>query len=49
MLAEFVAAHRLGEITVEMDDRLGPDTVRNPDVAFVTKAHLRNIDVNHSL
>ena len=47
-LAEFVAAHRLGEITVGMDFRLGPETVRNPDVAFVTDAHLKNIDVNRS-
>ena len=47
-LAEFVAAHRLGEITVEMDFRLGPETVRNPDIAFVTNAHLKNIDVNRS-
>ena len=31
-----------------MDFRLGPETVRNPDVAFVTNAHLKNIDVNRS-
>lgn len=47
-LTEFVEAHAFGEITVEMDFRLGPDTVRNPDVAFVTIDHLRKIDVNHS-
>jgi Uma2 family endonuclease len=33
---------------MEMDFRLGPDTVRNPDVAFVTLDHLRQIDVNRS-
>ena len=47
-LAKFVAEHRLGEITVEMDFRLGPEIVRNPDVAFVTNEHLRSIDVNRS-
>ena len=44
-LTEFVETHQLGEITVETDFRLGPDTVRNPDVAFVTNEHLRRIDV----
>lgn len=47
-LAKFVADNRLGEITVEMDFRLGPETVRNPDVAFVTNQHLKTIDVNRS-
>jgi Uma2 family endonuclease len=47
-LYEFVEAHQLGEVIVEMDFRLGADTVRNPDVAFVTKDHLRTIDVNRS-
>ena len=31
-----------------MDFRLGPEIVRNPDVAFVTNEHLRSIDVNRS-
>src|SRR5262249_26927829 len=47
-LAKFVADHRLGEITVEMDFRLGLETVRNPDVAFVTNQHLTTIDVKRS-
>ncbi|HLJ89110.1 MAG TPA: Uma2 family endonuclease [Candidatus Angelobacter sp.] len=47
-LNDFVEAHHLGEITVEMDFRLGPDTVRNPGVAFVTSEHLRKIDVDRS-
>jgi Uma2 family endonuclease len=47
-LSQFVKAHRLGEVIVEMDFRLGPDTVRNPDVAFVTAQHLQTIDVNRS-
>jgi Uma2 family endonuclease len=47
-LYEFVEAHQLGEVIMEMDFRLAADTVRNPDVAFVTKDHLRTIDVNRS-
>lgn len=47
-LSEFVESHPIGEITMEMDFRLGPDTVRNPDVAFVTVDHLRRIDVHRS-
>jgi Uma2 family endonuclease len=47
-LTDFVLAHRLGEVTVEMDFRLGPATVRNPDVAFITAEHLRHIDVDRS-
>jgi len=47
-LFEFVEAQRLGEVIVEMDFRLAPDTVRNPDVAFVTTDHLRTIDINRS-
>src|SRR5260370_1185820 len=45
---ECVQTHRIGEITVEMDFRLGPDTVRNPDVAYVTLEHLRTIDIDRS-
>jgi len=47
-LSDFVRRYRIGEITVEMDFRLGPDTVRNPDVAYVTLDHLRAIDVDRS-
>jgi Uma2 family endonuclease len=47
-LAEFVDAHKLGHVIEEMDFRLSPDTVRNPDVAFVTLDHLRAIDINRS-
>src|SRR6478609_7844353 len=41
-LTQFVRSHSLGIVVEEMDFRL--DTVRNPDVAFVTADHLRNID-----
>ena len=38
----------LGDAIEEMDFRLGPDTVRNPDVAFVTVEHLRTIDLDRT-
>jgi Uma2 family endonuclease len=47
-LSAFVKAHRLGEVIVEMDFRLAAETVRNPDVAFITAEHLATIDVNLS-
>lgn len=47
-LTQFVRAHQLGVVVEEMDFRLGTDTVRNPDVAFITADHLRNIDPDHS-
>jgi len=47
-LTQFVRAHRLGVVVEEMDFRLATDTVRNPDVAFITNDHLRNIDPDHS-
>ncbi len=43
-LTQFVRSHSLGIVVEEMDFRLGTDTVRNPDVAFITSDHLRNID-----
>jgi Uma2 family endonuclease len=43
-LADFVQHHRLGEVTVETDFRLGPATVRNPDVAFIAAEHLKQIN-----
>jgi Uma2 family endonuclease len=45
---DFVDTHQLGYVIEEMDFRLSPDTVRNPDVAFVTTDHLRSIDINRS-
>ena len=47
-LTQFVRSHGLGLVVEEMDFRLGTDTVRNPDVAFVTRDQLRNIDPDHS-
>lgn len=48
LLTEFVERKKLGEIIEEMDFRLDRDTVRSPDVAFVTTEHLKRIDVNRS-
>lgn len=47
-LTDFIEGQGLGEVTVEMDFRLGQSTVRNPDVAFITAEHLRRIDPNRS-
>jgi|SRR6478609_4499250 len=47
-LTQFVRSHSLGIVVEEMDFRLETDTVRNPDVAFITRDHLRNIDPDHS-
>jgi Uma2 family endonuclease len=44
----FAESHKLGLVLEEMDFRLGQDTVRNPDVAFVTTEHLKNIDLDRS-
>ncbi len=43
-LIHFVESRKLGVVAEEMDFRLSPDTVRNPDVAFITREHLRSID-----
>ena len=42
-LGRFVESNSLGGVIQEMDFRLGPDTVRNPDVAWVTSEHLKTI------
>lgn len=47
-LDQFVEANALGDVAEEIDFRLGPDTVRNPDVAFVTVEHLRTIDLDRT-
>ena len=43
-LTQFIRHHHLGAVVEEMDFRLGLDTVRNPDVAFITADHLKKID-----
>lgn len=47
-LTDFVRSHHLGIVVEEMDFRLGPDIVRNPDVAFITVGHLEKIDPDRS-
>jgi Uma2 family endonuclease len=47
-LIQFVKAHDLGIVLEEMDFRLAPETVRNPDVAFVTKDAVAKIDLERS-
>jgi Uma2 family endonuclease len=47
-LIRFVKSNNLGIVVEEMDFRLAPDTVRNPDVAFVTAEHLKKIDLDRS-
>ncbi len=44
-LREFVNNQDLGEVMLEMDFRLGPMTVRRPDIAVVSSEHLQRIDV----
>jgi len=47
-LIKYVQSRKLGIVLEEMDFRLALNTVRNPDVAFVTKDALRNIDRDRS-
>lgn len=47
-LREFAEAHELGLVVEEMDFRLGEQTVRNPDVAFIEAAHAKIIDEDRS-
>jgi Uma2 family endonuclease len=47
-LMQFVESKHLGIVLEEMDFRLSADTVRNPDVAFVTAEHVRQIDLDRS-
>lgn len=47
-LTAFVKTHLLGAILCETDFRLGANTVRKPDVAFVTAQQLKSLDVHRS-
>lgn len=47
-LMQFVESNHLGIVLEEMDFRLAPETVRNPDVAFVTAERLKKIDLDRS-
>jgi Uma2 family endonuclease len=47
-LIEFVESRHLGLVFEETDFRLSSDTIRNPDVAFVTSEHAKNLDLDRS-
>ena len=47
-LRQYVESNHLGMVVEEMDFRLAHDTIRNPDVAFVTADHLKRIDLDRS-
>jgi len=47
-LTEFVRNHHLGVVVAEMDFRLGPDTVRKPDVAYITTHHFHKLNPDRS-
>ena len=44
-LLPFVEARGLGSVISEMDFQLGDDTVRRPDIAFISAARLEGIDL----
>ncbi len=47
-LTDFVEANNLGEVLDETDFRLSIDTVRRPDVAFLSAWQLANFDIDKS-
>lgn len=47
-MRDFSCANKIGYVTGETDFLLGPDTVRRPDVAFITPDHLQRIDLDRS-
>ena len=47
-LAAFVETHRLGVVTGEVDFRLSANTVRKPDVAFIARDKLANVDFHRT-
>lgn len=48
-LREFVEEHKLGQVTMETDFQLGEDTVRRPDIAFISAGKLALIDPHKRL
>ncbi|HEX7285828.1 MAG TPA: Uma2 family endonuclease [Candidatus Angelobacter sp.] len=47
-LIHFVESKQMGIVLEEMDFRLAAETVRNPDVAFVTAEHVKKIGLDRS-
>jgi len=48
-LRAFLAAHRVGAVIAEQEFRLGEDTVRKPDVAFIQLEKASQIDKTQSI
>jgi Uma2 family endonuclease len=44
-LDAFVRSHRLGVVLTEVDFRLSSNTIRKPDVAFITRDQLKKFDL----
>lgn len=44
-LRAFVKLRKLGGVVSEMDFQLGDDTVRRPDIAFISAARLEGVDL----
>ncbi len=44
-LADFAQNRKLGTVVSEMDFKLGGDTVRRPDVAFISAERLEGVDL----
>lgn len=47
-LAAFVKTHQLGIVIGEVDFRLSANTIRKPDLAFISKDKLGNIDLRRT-
>ena len=43
-LREFAKQHKLGQVTMETDFQLAEDTVRRPDVAFISVEKMARVD-----
>jgi Uma2 family endonuclease len=48
-LREFVKQHKLGKVTTETEFQLTEDTVRRPDIAFISAEKLALIDPHERL
>ncbi|MBZ5524085.1 MAG: Uma2 family endonuclease, partial [Acidobacteriia bacterium] len=46
--SRFLKAHHSGRVTAEVDFRLSANVVRKPDVAFISEAHLKGFDFDHT-
>lgn len=44
-LSDFIETHHLGIVTGEVDFRLSATTIRKPDLAFISKNHMKGFDL----